>query len=262
MTAASMKRNSEDESMNIVEEVIEEVQGSPDAIDLHIKNIERVIGGGIPKTGIYFIVGSSGTYKSSLAYHICSMNSLDNRGNCLYLTFDQSRNSLLEHFRSVGLKIVKENKLSIIDISKLRKLVCEESARQRTMNWFKAIITLIAGYMKDFPCSFLVIDSMSTLLNLSPMVFPQRNMFYFFEEIKALGLTTFMIFDTKAASQPLNSAHEYEYLADGVIVLKMVTAGDKVDIKMQIKKMRRVRHDRHFFPLRIENGEFIIELNS
>jgi KaiC/GvpD/RAD55 family RecA-like ATPase len=242
------------------EELEEEVVQIPlDRIYLGIPGIENVMEGGLLKNGLFFIVGPSGTYKSSLAFSICANNAMSNRGNCLYITFDQSRESLISQFDSMGLPLPRDEKLSIIDIGKLRKLISEDSAKQRSMNWFKAIITLIQGYMKDYPCAFLVVDSMTTLCNLSPMAFPQKNMYHFFEEIRALKLTTFMIFDDRSLnSGQINSWNELEFLADGVVVLETERSGNEVEVKFQVRKMRQTRHDRHFHTIIPETNGFIV----
>jgi len=88
-------------------------------------------------------------------------------------------------------------------------------------------------------------------------------MFHFFEDIKGMGLTTFMLFDNSISlPPPLESWQDLEYLADGVFLLEMTRFRNNVDIQMQIRKMRRTRHDRNFYPLVIENGDFVIKVQS
>jgi len=83
---------------------------------------------------------------------------------------------------------------------------------------------------------------------------------------KGLGLTSFLITEIPEVSFSLPSnptlwesfgKHKEDYLADGIILLKMEKRGDfEVQRRIRCVKMRSVRHDTRHFAIVFENGEF------
>jgi len=67
-----------------------------------IQNFDDNLQGGIPKSLVVLLSGTPGTMKSSLAYSILYHNALEKGIRSVYMTLEQSRESLLQQMDSDG----------------------------------------------------------------------------------------------------------------------------------------------------------------
>ena len=110
------------------------------------------------------------------------------------------------------------------------------------------------------PSAFLLLDSMSALYSLAEFKNPRAELFHFFEKLRTLNITTLLV--SEMYSKESYGLYGVEdFLSDGILHLAMEREKRNVNLFLGIAKMRRTKHERGYFPLIFENGEFEIVTN-
>ena len=85
----------------------------------HVDGLDSALAGGIPQGSVVLVAGTPGTMKSSLAFHIMYYNAnLGHKG--LYVTVEESADSLRLAMRRMGLHFIEDSKLYVLDLGILR----------------------------------------------------------------------------------------------------------------------------------------------
>lgn len=234
-------------------------------VKTHIEGFDEVLDGGIPAGHNVIVAGTPGTMKSSLAYYILRRNaSLDMRKG-LYISLEQSRASLLDHMNAMGMAPDKAGEsISILDLSQIRKKM-RDAEEDVWMDFFKMYAKSIK---KSFDYDLLVVDSIDALEALAKFKNHRMEFFRFFKWLRKLNVTSFIISEMPQVVLPLGISvdewcsfgkHKEDYLADGIILLKMEKRGDfQVQRRIRCVKMRSVKHETKYFALVYEGNRFQI----
>ncbi|MEM0448795.1 MAG: RAD55 family ATPase [Methanomassiliicoccales archaeon] len=220
-----------------------------------IQNFDEVLQGGIPKGQVVLITGTPGTMKSSLCYSIIYHNALNNRIKSVYMTLEQSRENLLQQMHTMGMdKEEAKEYVHILDLGLIRKSLTQLSAKGTWLQVFK----MYAESLKhSLGYDILVVDSLDVLEMAAQLGENRRTeLFYLFEWLRNLGITSFLISET-APEQMFQNKYDEGYLADGVISLKLHELGE-TDIQRRIRavKMRSTNHKTGYFSLLFSEGTF------
>ena len=246
-------------------------------IKVYINGFDEQLQGGIPEGYITLICGTCGTMKTSVAFNILYNEALDGKTG-LYISLEQSAKSLLEHAEKMGYDLSKINLIVMSDISKLKSNIQDikssksgsllisdlGSIRKQVMgtkmgpsgDWLNVIKNIIKKLKQEAKCDLFVLDSLSALYVLSSFDDPRTKLFYIFEFLRDVGLTTFLV-----SEMPLNKSKysEYEvedYLADGIILLQHTEKFRKVIREISVVKMRATDCNTDVFTLEYKNKKF------
>ena len=99
-------------------------------------------------------------------------------------------------------------------------------------------------------------DSLPVLDVLAKFEDPREDLFHLFEWLRKLGITTVLISEMNPDSRSY-AKHDEDFLADGIIYLRMVESGG-VSVQRQIRcvKMRATDHSTDFYTLMFDEGKF------
>ena len=226
---------------------------------IHIAGLDERLGGGIPRGHIVLVAGPPGSLKSTFAYRILYHEAKE-RGVCgLYLSMEQSRSSLISQMASLGMDPDRVKGVHIIDVRALRKEI--EDLREQP-RWLLGLRRQLGRYKEETGFDLLAIDSLDALYALTPMENPRNEVFHFFEELRELNTTTFLV--SEMARDSVRMAHHgvEEFLADTIVHLRLreLDIGMSTSVRRYIGvvKMRGVDHDMDYFPLLVEAGNFEI----
>ena len=218
-----------------------------------VDGLDSSLGGGIPQGSVVLIAGTPGTMKSSLVFHILYHNaSLGHKG--LFVTLEQSADSLKEAMRRIGLRFIDESRLYVLDLAVLRASLHHA---ETTKDWIAILMGVIKEAVAGNGSDILALDSLEVMYALSNMENPRREMFQLFTALKELGLTTFLIAETPFGSNTLTEFGE-DFLADGILQLRHVEVGETdVQLRIRIVKMRMMRHVHNYLALTHDGERFV-----
>ncbi len=253
-------------------------KGQIERIRTWIEHFDEEMEGGIPKGHIVLFSGTAGTMKSSLTFNILYHEVRENKRVALYLTLEQSSESLLNHMINMGydmnaisvyiinniqdlasvLNTIRESgegSLILIDLAAIRKEV-KNATLGASGEWLNVIKNILRKMKEKGDLELFTLDSLSALYVISHFDNPRAELFYLFEYFRDLELTTFLI-----AERPLTRDKYAEYgvesfLADGVIALDLVERHRKVSREIRIVKMRATAANTDVFTLEYSNGTF------
>jgi len=227
-------------------------------IKTNILGLDELMENGIPTNYVVLISGRAGTMKSSVAYNILCNTANEKGITGMYLTLEQSSSSLLAHMKKLSLYIDNEERVTMIDLAKARRGgMVEKDGGGGQIDWMNTILNFLNTYKKQSNYDILVIDSLSAIYVLANMENPRSDLFNFFEGLRDLNITTFIISEVPADKQGYGPLGIEEFLADGIIHLK-VKEDDGANLYISVVKMRKTSHPRKYFPLIFENGHFEI----
>lgn len=225
-------------------------------IKTYVENLDDEMGGGIPKGHVVLISGTPGSMKSSLILSIMYNNMKKNNLKSLYLSIEENKESLDMCMSRLGMGDVDEKKLSIVDIGRLR---IEHSEADEAKDWLKILKEYIIRRIKEERFDILAIDSLTALYSLTELRHPRKELFHFFGFLKSLKITTLLISEIAGSSQDgMLGLFKEDYLADGIILLKLHEVGD-TDIQLRIRcvKMRHQKHYHGYQALIYRDGKFM-----
>jgi KaiC/GvpD/RAD55 family RecA-like ATPase len=236
-----------------------------DRLKTYVGGLDEMLEGGIPARHVILVCGRAGSMKSSFAYYILYKLAENEGRKGIYLTLEQSRNSLNRHMKKLGMgKAISTSMLVsdlddmvVIDMARLRKET--DPSTIGSIDWLTSIVTQIKNYKATFGCDVVAIDSLSALYSLTKFTNPRSELFFFFEKLRELGVTVFLI--TEMFDQDVDKFGPHgveEFLADGIIHLKNEKYGNRTNLFLGVMKMRETNHDRDYFPLIVEKSGFEI----
>ena len=180
-------------------------------------------------------------------------NAKDENRIGVYITLEQGRDSLTQQMMSMGMDPADvESRLSIVDLALIRKNL--EKLGQQT--WMQIFKTYAQNVKESLDYKILVIDSLPILEMLAEFENPRTELFHFFEWLRDLKVTTFIISEMKAGTDQY-AKNDEDFLADGIIHLKMEKVDDvNVTRRIRCVKMRSTTHSPNYYTLLFQDGVF------
>lgn len=244
-------------------------------IKTYIKGLDENIQGGIPEGHIVLIHGTAGTMKSSLCFSIMYNEVLLNKRNCLYISLEQSYASMVKNMVNMGFDMGKINIVYVDDLAKfgsLMKAVKKEHGNliiadigcvrkqvkdvkvSENRSWLNVVKNIILKTTEDGNASILTFDSMSALYTLSTFENPRMELFYFFEFLRDLKITSFMISEESNIQGTLYDNESF--LSDGIIDLRLTPFRRNIVREIKVDKMRSTKCNNDVFSFEYKNGSF------
>jgi len=221
----------------------------------YVDGLDDHLDGGIPQGHIVLIQGSSGAMKSTVAYSMLHYNVRAGNARGLYVSFEQSRPSILFQMKSCGFKTDEVGEsLAVLDLALIRKSIGEIAGS----SWLEVFKMYVKSLREQIGYDLMVLDSLTALSVVSRPKEPRVELFRLFEWLKENGFTVLTVSEDLPAAYEHSTAYEEVILADGVIRLEMVPVS-VVDVKrrLKIQKMRGVRHPLGYFDFEIKAGKFL-----
>jgi len=215
----------------------------------YIQGFDKELGGGIPFGHVVLISGSPGTMKSSLAFSIMHYGSKEKNLQGVYISLEQSRESLIFHMKRLGLSPIPKE-LEVVDLGRIRKNLSNEGEHK----WLDILQNHITLLHSSKPFDLLAIDSLPVLEIIANIRQRRIQLFHFFEWLRDLGVTAFII---NEVGPQMSALFDEEFLADGIIYLSMEKVG-QIDVQRRIRcvKMRGMDHSSSYYTLEFKNKRF------
>ncbi len=230
-------------------------------VKTYILGLDDKVDKGIPSDSLILVSGPPGGMKSTLSFYM-AFNHLKNKGSgkVVYISLEQSRDSLLRQMESLGMhldELPNGTEFTIFDWGFFRKLIKDEEEYSK-INWIDTILMPIKEYTKDEKAEFIILDSLNALYAITSMDNPRNQLFFLFEMMKEYGKTAIAVSETTYNSMKFGTYDVEGFLADAVIHLSMERVGRTLGRYISIIKIRGVKHPTDYYPLLVDEEGFRI----
>src|SRR3972149_4854603 len=168
--------------------------GSSDRIRTFIRSFDEKLGGGAPRNHVVRLAGETGTMKSTIGWHVLYFGAEKDHRTGVYMSLEQSRESFVTHLRGMGLDPRHvEDRVSIVDLGMIRRNL--EGMAEST--WLEIFKMYAQNLKRSLNYDILAVDSLTVLGDLARFERPREQMFQFFEWLRDLKATGFLISELK-----------------------------------------------------------------
>ena len=232
-----------------------------------IKGLDELVKDGIPKGGIYLVLGGPGAGKTTLNTQFLVNGINEFKENGVFATLVEGADRIRKDMGQFGWdldKMEKSGNLRLIDASpnapdpitkmsgNIMYSVGINSIGQREFSLIN-LIKAIQSNAEEIDAKRIVVDSMGALIFQYPEYIQRRNAIMdLFRALEATGATCFVAQELKDTGLERQLLDE-EYLSSGVILMQSFKVGKVLTRVIQIEKMRRSAADNQPRPYRITN---------
>jgi KaiC/GvpD/RAD55 family RecA-like ATPase len=226
-------------------------------IKTFVKGLDEYLGGGIPEGFVVLLVGRPGTMKSSLAYSILHKNAQERKVKGLYVTLEQNRNSLIDNMTVLGMNPEPLGRyLGFVDLAMIRKTNQDYVAEKGSKTWMEIFKMYVQNLKQATEYEILVLDALPVLELLARFKEPREDLFHFFEWLRELNITTFLIHEIDETGALAKNGEDF--LVDGILHMDLRRDDNTVNLFMSVAKMRKTNHKRGYYPLIYDKNGFEI----
>jgi circadian clock protein KaiC len=223
-------------------------------IKTYVKGLDKNLDGGIPVGSMVIIAGKPGTMKSSLAFNVLYHNAVREKRNCVYVSLEQGRESLLANMKGLGMSLGPGNdELSVLDLGMIRKKL----AHMTSQTWMEVFKMYVKNLKANMGIDLLVIDSLAVLELIAKLQDPREELFHVFQWLMDMEVTGLIVTEMTPGSDEFCRYGE-DFLADGIFHLDLRREGNSVNLYLSVLKMRLTEHKRSYFPLIYDKDGFEI----
>ncbi len=223
-------------------------------IKTYVRGLDENLKGGIPDGSVILLAGPPGSMKSSIAFNILYHNALKEDKRSVYISLEETRDSLIENMQGLGMDWNEvDRKMSILDLGLIRSRVSE----LENMDWIQVFRRYVKNLKKNINNDLLVIDSLPVLKTMAQFKDSRRDLFKFFEWLRSMKITTILVHEMPFKEVEFSSAGE-GFLSDGTIHLELQREETNMNLFLSVLKMRKTDHPRDYFPLIFDDGFEIV----
>ena len=212
------------------------VKPSSERISTGIPGLDKLIQGGFIRGSSILVTGSTGTGKTLFCCQFI-WEGLRNGENCMYITFEEMPDEIKADANTFGWDFDKYEKNGKFSITHKDPFQVTD------------ITTRLQNEIRQGKISRVVVDSTSLLgLYFKDPHDIRRELYKLISALKASGTTSLLT----AEVPQHNGISRYgveEYVTDAVIVLYDIGIGGERGSNIQVRKMRRTKIEKGYFPL-------------
>ncbi|TFF84932.1 ATPase [Candidatus Heimdallarchaeota archaeon] len=207
--------------------------------------LDKMLNGGLPKGRTILLSGPAGAGKTTLATQFIYKGVLEHGDPGIYVTFDESPETVRENFASYNWRIEsleKENLLALVDGFSMRAGVASKERFNIRLEIDDLLTTLIA-LIDELGAERVVIDSLTALaLSLESEIRIRQEILKLSAVMSSLKCTTIVTSEMSQNGEISRYGVE-EFMASGVIVLDIQEVNQRLVRSIYIRKMRGINHE-------------------
>lgn len=209
-------------------------------IRIGVPGLDELMGGGIPKTQLVLLTGTSGTGKTILANQFIHEGVKKYNENGVYLSFEEPVNSMKENVKQFGWdfeKLEKSGKFAFIRYDPYH---------------IEDVFDILESTIRDVKATRVVVDSISALgLHIKDEAELRRMIFNLSVILRKLSCTSLLISEIVHGKGGLSRYGVEEFVSDSVIVLYYERLQSTFSRAIQVWKVRGSDHSEKLHPYKI-----------
>jgi KaiC/GvpD/RAD55 family RecA-like ATPase len=246
-------------------------------VPLYVQGLDENLQGGVPQGHIVLVSGSAGTMKSSLSFNVLYNEAL--KGEiCVYCSLEQSYKSIIKQTVNLNFDLSKINFIVVSELSQLKSSLAKMKSSGKgglvivdvgcirkeikdvktedNKSWMNVIKNVVKKVKMESGCSLFCLDSLSALYVLSRFENPRIELFYLFEFLRDLGVTSYLISECNTAEGKFSEYEIEEFLCDGIVHLRLTAFRRKIVREIRVVKMRSTNCTHDIYSLEYKENKF------
>jgi len=207
-----------------------------------IPGLDKLIKGGFIKGSIILVAGGTGTGKTTFCSQFI-MEGLKKGEPCIYITFEEDPAEIEHDMKMFGMNFSKYKKSGLFNML--------------YHNPFKVsgLESLLSDEINAIKAKRVVLDPVSLIgMYLARPALLRKKMVEITKVLKRTNATVLVVSEIEEEEKGLSRFGVIEFVVDGVIVLNYMAIGKESFGNLQIRKMRRTKHEHGWFPVNITNS--------
>jgi len=212
-----------------------------------IPGLDKLIEGGLVKGSTVLVSGAAGTGKTIFCTQFL-MEGLKHGETCMFITLEERPDDIINDVKRFGWNLQKyaddkklylefQDPFQITDITSPLLDKIQQHKVQRVAIDSTAVFEL---YYKD-PSDI------------------RKQLFKLLTGLKNIGVTSIITSELPEEYKTLGKFGVEEFVVDGVIVLHYLGIGESAYSSLQIRKMRRTKHEKDVFPMEITEEGIVVK---
>lgn len=212
-----------------------------------IPGLDRLVQGGFVKGSVVLVSGGAGTGKTLFCAQFIS-EGLQKGEKCMFITLEEPVEDIKGDMKNFGFELEKyvEKKQLFLEFKDPFEMT--------------DIVTPLVEKIKDHKINRVAIDSSSVLgLYFKDPFEIRKQLFKLINSLKTTGATTVLTAEIPEETHKLSRFGVEEFVVDAVIVLHYMGIGEGSFHSVQIRKMRRTKHEKDIYPMEITDGGIVVK---
>jgi circadian clock protein KaiC len=206
-----------------------------------IPGLDKLMEGGFVKGSTILVSGGAGTGKTIFCVQFI-WEGLRRGENCIFITLEEKPEDIIGDVKRFGWNLEK-----YIDD---KKLILEYQDPFQVTDVTSPLLDMI----KEHNIQRVAVDSTAVFGMYYKEAFEVRKqLFKLLTGLKDIGVTSIVTSELAEESTTLGKFGVEEFIVDGVIILHYMGIGEMSYGSLQIRKMRRTKHDKDIFPMEIND---------
>jgi circadian clock protein KaiC len=236
----------------------------------YIKGFDRLVDGGLPKGSLTLVTGGPGTFKSIFCMQILYNNALKGE-KCLFISLEQKLKDIKEQMELFGWGTGKLNgNLNIVSIDPTNLDALDQIWKETKKGKYTLIALDSLAALTSSPIPMDKVQSYS-LQKIVDEVIPQMyesedilrtKVAKIIDYIRLGGATALLISEIIKEPPPYSRDTVSEFLCDAVILMQDTGIGGDMTINLSVRKMRKSKINRNYYPINISDKGLIVEEES
>lgn len=233
-----------------------------------VSGLDRALGGGFPRGSLVMVTGHTGTGKTIMGMNFAYNGALKYGQRAVYVSTEQNIEDLIQQAELVGMRkfrdMVKQKKLAMLYfghgnvstiLTDIQKQVKAHGAQRLVIDSETALMDFSTSFSESIKeLSRYLVTLREGAIRPSDDEMRRRVARELVTFCKDTGCTTILISEKPADSRRLTKYGVIEYLVDGLVHMHRLPVDDNTVNALQVLKMRKSRHDRGLYAVKIGSG--------
>jgi KaiC/GvpD/RAD55 family RecA-like ATPase len=212
-----------------------------------IPGMDEILGGGIPKTQLALLTGTSGTGKTTLCCQFMHEGIKKFNESGVYLSFEEPAQSIKENTKEFGWDFESLEKTGRFSFIRYDPYHIED------------VFDILESNIREIKATRVVVDSISALgLHIKDEGELRKMIFDLSMILRKLSCTSLMVSEIVPGSKGLSRYGVEEFVADSVIVLYYERLQSTFSRAVQVWKVRGSPHSEKLHPYNISKKGIVI----